>query len=214
MKFSTGISIIILIIFLVSAGCTTMQNLGTSPVSATGVPKTDTIIAPTVTFTSELPPDSLAMGKYSSFGLGEKTGKVTVLRYALGDKYEWGNTFWGNNYFNATPKEGNKFLILFIQFTNPSTQPIPAPSPALFTVVSNGTTYYYSSVDDPTLWIKGTDKKQLDYEVKEIRRDGYLNADPTTVIEGFLIYEVPATFTQGYVDATFNGRNRVMWKIA
>lgn len=213
MRFSTGIGYIILSLFLFSAGCTTLQNPGTISVPPTGVTGTTTSIAPTITLTSDVPPNSLAMGEYSSFGLGEKKGKVTVLSYDLWDKYEWGNTFWGNNYFNATPNEGNKFLILFIQLKNPGTQPILAPSPVLFTIVSNGTTYYYSSVDDPTLWIKGTDEKQLDYAVKEVRRDGYLDADPNNPVNGYLIYEVPKTFTKGYVDATFNGNNRVTWKI-
>ena len=43
------------------------------------------------------------------------------------DGYEWKNTFWGNHYFNATPKAGNRFLVLFVRLINPGTKPVLAP---------------------------------------------------------------------------------------
>jgi len=218
-----------LMLVLLSAGCTGEKTTGSavtvtatvSPVGTTGaapvtvttgVPVTVTAVIPQTQAT--VPPGALKMGESARFGLGaEKPGKVSVVSYSLWDQYEWGNTFWGNRYFNATPKAGHQFLVLFIRLTNTGTQPMLAPGPALFTVVSESMTYEYVSVDDPTLWIKGTSKRQLDYAVTDERRDGYLNADEDGAINGFLIYEVPKTFTEGYVDATFNGNNRVMWKI-
>lgn len=213
-----GLICITLVILVLSGGCISNPSTGmvtneTITVTPTEFSTSVTTAIPQVTLT-EFPPDALNIGEYARFGLGEeKPGKASVVSYRIVDQYEWGNTFWGNRYFNATPKEGNRFLILFIRVANTGTKPIFAPSPAVFTVVSNGTTYKYSSVDDPTLWIKGIEKKQLDYAILEERRDGYLNADSNNVIDGYLIYEVPLTFTKGYVDATFNGSNHVSWKI-
>lgn len=102
--------------------------------------------------------------------------------------------------------------MLFVKLSSTSSQPVPAPFPSRFTVVSEGKTYRYKSVQDSTLVIKGTDRQQLDYAIQKDRRDGYLNPDPNNAVEGYIIYEVPVTFTQGYVQATLNGKT-VAWTL-
>jgi hypothetical protein len=216
MKAWTTLIIVLNIAFLLAvAGCTGSQTTDTTLPSSTQpvvtVPATTGTPLPVAT----MPAGAIKIGNSASFG-PDKTNPatVTVQRYALWDKYEWKNTFWGNHFFNTTPKDGNVFLILFVKLTNPGSKPVIAPSPAQFVVSGNGNTYHYSPIDDPTLWINGTDRKEIDYVVNEARPDNYINPDPNNELDGYIIYEVPKTFdpSQGYVELNLMGTKTVDWQ--
>lgn len=56
--------------------------------------------------------------------------------------------------------------------------------------------------------------KQIDYAFIEERPDRNLNSDPNNSIEGYIIYEVPASFdpSQAYVDLNLMGVKTVDWQ--
>ena len=219
-RFSAAIVLLIAGGLLLSAGCLSSASSGDSGQAASaGAGTTGPVTAvPAVTPPAgPVPAAALSPGDYATFnpaGTGE--GKLTVVQYSMWDRYEWKNTFWGNHYFNATPKTGNRFMVLFVRLINPGTKPVLAPSPAYFIVHENGSAYRYTPTGDPTLIIKGTDEIQIDYAVEKIRPDRYLNPDPNNPIDGYIIYEVPQTFdpARGYVEVNLFGKKTVVWKFS
>jgi hypothetical protein len=212
----TSIIILNIAFLLMTAGCVGSQATE-SPLPSADQPIStqSTAVITTTIPVIPVPEEAVKMGSSATFGSDKvNPATVTVQRYALWDRYEWKNTFWGNHFFNTTPKDGNMFLVLFVKLTNPGSKPVYAPSPSQFVVNGNGNTYRYSPIDDPTLWINGTDRKQIDYEVVEARPDRYLNPDPNNAINGYIIYEVPKTFdpSQGYVELNLMGTKTVDWE--
>jgi|GEM_PF-5953349 len=96
----------------------------------------------------------------------------------------------------------------------PGSKPVLAPSPTQFVLYTSCKTYHYSPTGDPISWINGTDMKQIDYAFIEERPDRNLNSDPNNSIEGYIIYEVPASFdpSQAYVDLNLMGVKTVDWQ--
>ena len=214
-----AITLIAILLTIVTAGCLGSQAADTSSQPTSGVAvqnpaagaPTATAVAPVVT----VPSGAMKMGTPATFGLdGQSPATVNIQRYAIWDKYEWKNTYWGNHFFNTTPQAGNKFLVLYLRMMNTGSKPVLAPSPTQFVIYSNGKTYHYSSTGDPTLWINGTDRKQIDYAVIEERPDRNINPDPDDTIDGYIIYEVPQTFdpSQSYVDLNLMGVKTVDWQ--
>ncbi len=201
---------------LVLAGCSAPvqdtqgpHDTSTPAVAATLTPVAASQSVPESDLTA-LPP-----GETVSFGNSANKGEITMTRSYTRDRYEWKNTDWGNHFFNTTPKEGNTFLFVYLRLKNNSTGPVLAPAPSQFTVQYNGKSYRYSSVGDPTLWIQGVDMKQLDYAVREVRRDGYLNPDSNNAVSGYLIFEVPAGIDPGtaYLQGTLDATTKAMWRL-
>lgn len=130
-KFLTpmaALSLIAIITLLALAGCLGTQAAETQPSSASG-PAVQNPSAPVTTAANAIPKrtipaGALKMGATASFGSdAQNPATITLQRYAIWDKYEWKNTYWGNHFFNTTPAEGNKFLVLYLEMSNPGPNP-------------------------------------------------------------------------------------------
>ncbi|MEN6443938.1 MAG: DUF4352 domain-containing protein [Methanoregula sp.] len=232
MKFMYTTAVIgVLFIALLFSGCTSTSQ----PVRLeTTVPTTSIMTSsptPTAYVTaSEQYSNALALNQYATFGTGNEQGKATVNRYEVRPNYNWTAPSWNSpseqaasslplelqrGYNTETPQAGNTFLFLYVTVQNTGSKDVYAPSPQQFVVMSNGKAYSYSSVHSSDVIIDHVNDKQYDYRIGTGGTGGFLLPGESNKAEGYLIYEVPASFSPSstYVVTNLDYQNRAVWRL-
>lgn len=171
-----------------------------------------TTVVPQATVAPEPYPEALSVGTPYRYGREDIAMEVTVYRVTTMDGYEWWSTAWGK-YWNTTPEEGNHFLFAFVRLTDRGTARARLPSPSMF-VLHGGDTTYVQNVDrDHSLWIKGIGVRQYDFFYDTTA--GWIDPGESNEVEGFLLFEVPATLEPGdaYLEVTFSSKAAAVWKL-
>jgi hypothetical protein len=231
MKSIYSIAVIgVLFFVLLFSGCTSTSP----PVSAqTSVPTTAVVIlspTPTATPTAVPFPNALVLNEYATFGSGNERGKVTVYRYEVKPNYNWTSPSWNSpreqaatslpnelqrGYNTEKPKDGDTFLFLYVRVQNTGNNAVYAPSAKQFVVFSDGKTYNYSSVHSSDVVIDKVTGTQYDYQIGRGGTVGYLQPGESNKADGYLIYEIPATFSPEttYVVSNLDYQNKAVWKL-
>ena len=216
----------LLFLILLFSGCTST----TPPVpSPTSVPTTLMVI-PSPSPTAVPFPDALALNEYAPFGSADMIGKATVYGYDIKPNFTWTSPSWNNpreqgtasppldtqqGYNLEEPREGNTFLFVHLRVTNTGKNAVYAPSAKQFVVNSNGTVYNYSPVQSSDVIIDNVSGTQYDYQIGRGGIVGYVQPGESNRADGYLIYEVPATFSPAmtYVVSNLDYQNQAAWKL-
>lgn len=214
------------------SGSTVQRN---TPVPTTvAVTQTTMIAATTVTPapTQNPFPNALALRQKFSFGSGNAAGVGTVYRYWMNDTYQWHNDK-DNLYYVEKPPAGYKFLVIFVDVTNTGNAPIWPPMADNIHLIYDGKEYALDQ--DHYLPDKSINFKATPIEIQEIQyvskltgseyvedygyshgtKFGDLYPGESNAIDGYLIYEVPASLTPDttYVKIDFSGQDIGVWKL-
>jgi hypothetical protein len=213
---------------LLFAGCTRLSPLVQTPVPA------NASVIPSPTQTAAPFPNPLGLGQYAYFGGGNGEGSATVYRYEIRPFYNWTSPSWNspreqaaasqplelqNGYNMEKPGEGNTFLFIFIRVKYVGNQAIHAPSPEQFVVYNDGKMYNYSSVHGSDVFIDNVSGEQYTNQVGQAgTHGGTLWGDrpgESNEVDGYLIYEIPASFSSGttYVAANLDNQNQAAWNL-
>ena len=224
----------VLFLLLLSMGCT-----GTTPQvpAPTAVPTTAVVTTsssptaiPTAAPTGVIFSNALALNEYATFGSGNMIGKATVTGYEVRSSYNWTSPTWNSaheqvatspplglqpGYNIERPKEGNTFLFLHVRVQNTGDKAVYAPAAYQFVVYMNGKMYNYSSVHSSDVIIDKTTGSQYDYQIGEGGVVGYIQPGESNRAEGYLIYEIPASFSPDttFVMSNLDYQNKAVWKL-
>ncbi|MFA4877688.1 MAG: zinc-ribbon domain-containing protein [Methanoregula sp.] len=207
------------------------QNLS---VEITPLPVAETII-PVTTAPTKVPdpfPGALKISDKFPFGSGELASEGTIYRVWLNDTYQWHNDM-DNKYYIQHPRTGTKYLFLFVNVFNNGTTRVWPPTSSNIRVYNDGIWYAPDTVH--YLPDKALDRKSTPIEVKEIQyysklfgseyvedfgyshgsQTAYLYPGKSNAIDGYIVYEVPASLTldQTYARIEFNGKDVAVWKL-
>jgi hypothetical protein len=217
----------ILIAGLLFSACT-----GTSPaVPTTATPVATAVVTVTPTAVTDPYPDALSLKQYATFGSADMIGQATVYAYEIKPDYTWTSPSWKSPYgqgavsapldvqrgYNTEkPREGNTFLFVYIRVMNPGKNAVVAPSAKQFVLDSNGTIYQYSPVYDAGVTIDKVSGTQYDYQIGRGGTAGYIQPGDSNRAEGYLIYELPATFSpeRTYVVSNLDFQTRAVWRLS
>jgi hypothetical protein len=175
-------------------------------------------------------PNALAQNEYATFGSADKIGKATVYRYEVKPSYTWTSPSWNSpreqaaaspplelqrGYNLEKPQEGNTFLFVYVRVMNTGTNAVYAPSAKQFIVSSDGKMYSYSPVHSSDVIIDKVTGTQYDYQIGRGGTVGYIQPGESNKAEGYLIYEIPATFSPGttYVVSNLDYQTKAEWKL-
>ncbi|PKL68266.1 MAG: hypothetical protein CVV30_10090 [Methanomicrobiales archaeon HGW-Methanomicrobiales-1] len=216
----------LLIVLLLIGGCTSTAPQAPLPTPAVVTTPLVTPVPPT-----PVPyPDALKLGQEASFGTGDKTGKATVYRTNVMQNYTWTSPSWNSpseqaeagsplgtqrGYNTATPGPGNAFLFVFIKAASTGSNSVYAPSPKQFVVSINGQTYTYQSVASADVTISGIRQNQYDYLLGNGGTGGYILPGVSNAIDGYLIYEVPASVLaeKTYLLCNLDPETQAVWNL-
>ncbi len=175
-------------------------------------------------------PNALALNQYAPFGSGDQQGEATVYRYDIKPNYNWTSPSWNSpreqaaasppldlqqGYNMEKPQEGNTFLFIYVRVMNTGDKAVYAPSGKQFVVSSGGKMYNFSSVHSSDVIIDTVTGTQYDYQIGRGGVVGYVQPGESNKAEGYLIYEVPASFSPGntYVVSNLDYKTRAVWKL-
>jgi hypothetical protein len=213
---------------LIFAGCmSSSQPVQTSlPANALVTPSPVLTAVPTA-----VPlPDAMGLNEYTCFGCENRQGSATVYRYEIRPYYNWTSPSWNspreqvaasqpldlqNGYTMERPGEGNTFLFIFIRVENVGTMPVFAPLAKQFVVYSDGKKYNYTSVHRSDVIIDKVSGSQYGYQIGQGGTVGYIQPGESNRAEGYLIYEIPASFSPNttYVIGNLDYENQAEWKL-
>lgn len=167
---------------------------------------------PQVTEVPEPFPGALSFGTTYQYGREDIAMDVTVYKVRVMDEYDWWSPQWGR-YYNTTPEAGNRFLFAFVRLVDRGTARARLPSPSMFVLHGDGGSYVQTTDRDNSLWIKGIDVKQYDFYFDYT--GGWIDPSESNKVEGFLLYEVPATLApeNAYLETTFSSKAAAVWKL-
>lgn len=228
MKFMYTIAVVgVLFVVLFFSGCTS-----TTPSVQTQTPVTTAAavtLTPTPTLTTVPFPNALALNEYATFGSGNEQGKATVYKFEVKSDYNWTSPTWNSpgqqaasqplglqrGYNTEKPQAGNIFLFLYVRVTNTGTNAVYAPSAKQFVVSSNGEVYNYSSVRSSDVTIDKVSGTQYDYQIGRGGMVGYVQPGESNAADGYLIYEIPASFMPAttYVVSNLDYQTKAVWKL-
>jgi hypothetical protein len=198
------------------AGCggsVPSQVPGTPAVTTTSATTLPPITeAPQVTASPEPFPGALTLGSPYRYGREDIAMEVTVYKVKVMDEYDWWSPKWGR-YWNTTPKKGNQFLFALVHLVDRGTARARLPSQSMFVLHGDGNSYVQTSDRDHSLWITGIDVKQYDFFYEDTA--GWIDPGESNKVEGFLLYEVPASLTldNAYLEATFSSKAAAIWEL-
>jgi hypothetical protein len=229
MKFFLTLSTVgLLFLVLIFSGCTGSSQ----PLPAqTPVPATTIATIPSMTPTPVPYPNAVGLNQEVSFGSANGQGSATVYRYEIRSNYNWTAPSWNspaeqvaasqplelqNGYNMEKPKEGNTFLFLFVRVENIGTKTMIAPSAQQFVVYSGGKMYNYTSVHSSDVVIDHVPGTQYDYKFGQSGSVGSLQPGESNRADGYLIYEVPASFSPGatWVVCNLDKNTQASWKLS
>ena len=218
----------VLFFVLFVSGCTST----TPPLQTqTPVPTTAAVtLTPTPAPTSEPFPNALALNEYATFGSGNEQGMATVYRFEIKADYNWTSPTWNSpgqqaaasqplglqrGYNTEKPQAGNVFLFLSIRVLNTGTNAVYAPSAKQFVVSSSGKVYNYSSVRSSDVTIDQVSGTQYDYRIGRGGEVGYIEPGESNAADGYLIYEIPSSFTPAttYVVSNLDYQHQAVWRL-
>jgi hypothetical protein len=230
MKFFLTIAVIgVLVSVLFFGGCTSSSPSETpAPVQTPAA--TTVAVTPSPTPTSVPYPDALPLNAYTDFGSGTMTGSATVYRYLAVSEYNWTAPSFNSpheqaassgpfdrqyGFNNERPKAGNTFLFIFVRVSDTGTKALYAPSAQQFVVYTGGKTYNYSPVHSSDVTINGVSGTQYDFQIGRGGEVGYILPGDSNSADGYLIYEVPASFSPDttYVLSNLDYKTQVVWKL-
>jgi hypothetical protein len=231
MKFIKTITVFgVLFFVLLFSGCTSTSPQVTTP---TVIPTTAVVIltpTPTAVPITMPYPNALALNEYASFGSGNEQGKATIYRYEVRPNYNWTSPSWNSpreqvaasppldlqrGYNMEKPQAGNTFLFVFVRVVNTGDKAVYAPSGKQFVVSSNGKMYNFSSVHSSDVIIDKVSGTQYDYQIGRGGTVGYVQRGESNAADGYLIYDIPASFSPGttYVVSNLDSHNQAAWKL-
>ena len=214
-----------------------------SPVSGTGAPVSPalttvpTSAVPITTTTAPTPvpdafPNALLLRDGFPFSSGSTASEGTVYRVWVNDTYHWHNDK-DNNYYTQLPQSGNKFLFVFVSVYNKGDTRVWPPTSGNIRVHYNGAVY--STDPSHVLPAVSSDEEARPVDIKEVQyfsklfgseyaedygfshgtQVAYLYPGKSNAIDGYLVYQVPASFTpdKGYAEIIFNGQDHAIWKL-
>lgn len=217
----------VLFIVLLFSGCTSTSPQVPAP---TPVPTTAAMVTLSPTPTAVPFPNALALNEYATFGSADMIGRATIYGYDIKPSYNWTSPSWNSpgeqaaasqplelqrGYTIETPQEGNTFLFVYVRVLNPGKNAVYAPSAKQFVVNRNGTLYNYSPVHGSDVIIDKVTGTQFDYQIGRGGTVGYIQPGESNKAEGYLIYEVPVTFSPNttYVVSNLDYQNQAVWKL-
>jgi hypothetical protein len=226
--FFTITTFCLLFFVLLFAGCTSSSKPVQTPSPANAA------VIPSPTLTAVPFPDALGLDQFAYFGGGNGQGSATVYRYEIKPNYNWTSSSWNspreqaaasqpldlqNGYNMEKPKDGNTFLFIFIRVKYIGTQAIHAPSGEQFVVYSDGKMYNYSPVHSSDVLIDKVSGTQYDNQIGQAGTHGGTLWDippsESNLADGYLIYEIPASFSPGttYVAGNLDNQNQAAWNL-
>ena len=244
-KIIAGIVIVLVIAAVAVFAVLPKMSSGSSgifpgPVSTTVPTTTPATVAVTAAPTTVIPapapdpfPIALLLKDGFPFGEGKIASEGTVYRIWQNETYSWHNDM-DNKYYLQKPKPGNKYLFVFINVFNKGDIRVWPPTSGNIVVHYNG--QIYSA--DPTHYLpdKTEDRKATAIEVKEVQyfsklfgseyvedfgyshgmELAYLYPGKSNAIDGYLVFEVPASLTpeKAYAEIVFNGKDVGVWRLA
>jgi hypothetical protein len=216
-----------LILLTALSGCT-----GNAPAATpvTTVPPATVPPSPELTPTPDPFPDALPLNTPVPFGSGKKTGELTVTGSRVRPTFGWVDPSWNSpreqlessdpldtqkGYNTKSPQEGNTFLFVYLTAASTGTEAVWAPSPARIVVVSDGTTASYTPLASSQTVVDGEPGSQYDFQIGAGGTGGYIQPGKSNTVKGFLIYEVPASFSPEttYVVANADAQTQGVWKL-
>ena len=216
----------VLFLVLLLSGCTSTSP----PVQPTTSVPTTTVVVLSPTPTAEPYPTALALKQYATFGSADMIGQATIYGFEIKANYNWTSPSWNSprqqgatsppldiqqGYNMEKPQEGKTFLFIYVRVMNPGKNAVYAPSAKQFVVNSNGMLYNYLSVHDSDVIIDKVPGTQYDYQIGRGGTVGYIQPGDSNKAEGYLIYEIPATFSPEttYVVSNLDYQNQAVWKL-
>ena len=219
MKFFYPLSVVgILFCAILLSGCTgnspqvPAQIL--TPTATMATPSPTPSAAVTITPTAVPYPDALALNQYATFGSANMIGQATVYRYDIKPNYNWTSPS-----FNSPSEQAAASPPLGTQrgsnMEKPGKNAVHAPSAKQFVVVSGGRSYNYSSVHGSDVVIENVSGTQYDYQIGVGGTVGYIQPGASNTADGYLIYELPATFAPDatYVACNLDYQHTAAWKL-
>jgi hypothetical protein len=217
-----------LLLFVAFCGCT-----GTAPAPQPVVTTAVITATPTPAPTPEPDPypNASALNTPVVFGSGTKTGEITITGYTIRPSYGWTDPSWNSpreqaesgkpletqkGYNTKKPQDGNTFLFVYVNVVATGTESVFAPSPGNIAVMTGGKMYSYSSVASQDTNVEGELGKQYDYNFGAGGSGGDVKPGKSNIVKGFLIYEVPASFSpqKTYVITNAGAQTRGVWRLA
>ena len=215
---------------LIFSGCSSTSTPSAEITTPTPVPTAVITATPLPTPTAVPYPGALSLGQYASFASGNTQGRATVYRYEVKPNYNWTSPSFNSpreqaaaspplglqqGYNLEKPQEGNTFLFVYVRVENTGNNAVYAPSPNQFVVSSGGKIYNYSSVHGSDVIVDTMSGTEYDYQIGRGGVVGYVEPGVSNAADGYLIYEVPETFSPGtsYVLAKLNFLTQAEWKL-
>jgi hypothetical protein len=222
----------IAMVLIFSAGCTSPSQ----PAPAQSA-ITTTVSTPPATIATPVPtatpyPGTLALNQQVIFGKADQTGTLTVYNARILPNYSWtdptfnspreqlkaGDTLFTtqHGYNTQKPAEGNVFLFVYARLTNTGTQSLGALSTGQLVVNYDGKDYSYSPISGSRLTFTNGLGSPYNYDFQNGGVTGFVSPGSANAAEGFLVYEVPASFdiTKAAVVVTLDAGKQAAWALA
>jgi hypothetical protein len=199
----------IILACIFAAGCTSSQPAPQQTATATPVPTpSPTIATPVPTPTPY--PGTLALNKVVSFGKEDRTGTATVYKAKVLPNYSWtdpsfnsahdqlkaGDTLYStqHGYNTQKPAEGNVYLFAYVRVINTGTKSIGAMSTGQFLLNYEGNNYSPVPISGAHITFENSLGSPYNYDTEKGGVMGFIMPGGANAADGFLIYEVPASF--------------------
>ena len=222
----------IITVLIFCAGCTSSSQLA-PPQSA--IPTT--ISTPSTTIATPVPtitpyPGTLALNQKVTFGKEGQTGILTVYNAKILPSYSWtdptfnsphdqlkaGDTLLSTQrgYNTQNPADGNVFLFVYARLINTGTTSFGARSTGQFIVNYNGMDYAYHPISGSHFTFANGLGSPYNYDFVNGGVTGFVALGSANAADGFLIYEVPASFDirKAAVVVTLDADNKAAWALA
>lgn len=167
-----------------------------------------------------IPASGAIAGRLVQRCTGMKYGHTTTGHRCLGTAP--GNRLLHHSHWNCrvripwrNPVKENTFLFIFIRVENVGTMAVNTPLANQFVVYSDGKMYNFTSVHRPDVVIDRVSGTQYGYQIGQGGTVGYIQSGEGNRAEGYLIYEIPASFSPNttYVVANLDNQNKAEWKL-
>lgn len=222
----------ITMVLIFCAGCTSSPQIS-SPQSAI----TTTVSTPPATIVTPVPaatayPGTLALNQPVTIGKADQTGILTVYNAKILPNYSWtdptfnspheqakaGDTLFTTQqgYNTQNPAQGNVFLLVYAKLTNTGTKSLGALSTGQFVVNYDGKDYAYNPISGSHLTFATGLGSPYNYDSANGGVIGFVAPGSANAADGFLVYEVPASFDirKAAVVVTLEAENRTAWALA